>query len=216
MVRHSHEDALDERTFERLMDAAGELEAPFDAETMFILVAAGRLGMRAGEITHMRAEWIDWDRELIEIPSHEPCDCGYCVSQAWQSDGYDTPKTFEDAMEESWSPKTETAARAVPFGFDDDVRAVVEAFFADRDAYPRSRVSVNRRVDRVLEAAGLPSDTCYPHSLRATAATWHAYQGLTAAPLQSMMGWRKITTAEKYIRLSGGATANALESVHSD
>lgn len=215
-VKHSHENAVDERTFDQLVAAAESLRSPFDAQATFILYAAGRLGMRAGEITHCRASWVDWDRRMIEVPSHEPCTCGYCKQQSRQADGYNTPTTYDDALAKMWGPKTPTSARAIPFDFDPEVEAVIEAFFARYDEYPHSRVSINRRVNRVLEAAGLPQETCYPHSLRATAATYHAYRGLSAVPLQSLMGWRKLETAEKYIRLSGGATAKALRKAHAD
>ena len=73
---------------------------------------------------------------------------------------------------------------------------------------------MNRRVDRVLEAAGLPQDTCYPHSLRATAATELAYKGLNTVALQSFLGWAKLRTARKYVRNSGGMTQKALNEAH--
>lgn len=75
---------------------------------------------------------------------------------------------------------------------------------------------MNRRVDRVAEAAGLDPSSVYPHALRATAATYHAYQGLPAAALQSMFGWGRLDVAQKYLRLSGSATADALEKAHAD
>jgi integrase len=223
MVRHSHQDALDDRTFEQLLDAAATLDEPFDAEASFILIAGGRLGMRAGEISHCKAHWVNWDRELIEIPAQEDCTdgedgtvCGYCKNQARQQLEYDPSLSLEDAISERWQPKTSNSARAIPFGFDDEVRAVVEAFFDEHDGYPRSRVSINRRVDKVAERAGIDKERVYPHALRATAATHHAYRGLRTAPLQALMGWERIETAQKYVRLSGGATAEALEEVHAE
>jgi len=38
---------------------------------------------------------------------------------------------------------------------------------------------------------------------------------LNVPALQAMMGWAKIETAEKYIRLSGGRTKQALNEVFS-
>lgn len=216
MTRHSHEDALDTDTYRRLLNAAQELDRPFDAECTFVLVAAGRLGLRAGEIAHIREEWVDWNRKMIEIPHHEPCECSYCEVQAAQMDGYDTPKTFEEAIDEMWSPKSEASARTIPFDFDEEVASVVHAFFEIYDEYPRSRASVNRRVDRVLDAAGLPQDTCYPHSLRATAASHHAYRGLPTPALRDFMGWVRTEAAEDYVQKSGRKMAKALKEVHSD
>ncbi|WP_345779778.1 site-specific integrase [Halosolutus halophilus] len=54
----------------------------------------------------------------------------------------------------------------------------------------------------------------YPHCLRATAASYHAYQGVAPVPLQALMGWSNLATAQKYIRISGTATADALWQAH--
>lgn len=215
MVRHSHQDALSEAEYENLWEVAGELRHPFDEETRFILVVAGRLGLRAAEISHLRESWIDWDRKMIEIPSYQDCDCGYCKSQSRQS-VQKTGVSFDKALGRMWSPKTETSARAVPFDFSERVESTVEGFFFGRDGFEKSRSAVNRRVTRVAEEADWSTDRVYPHSLRATAATYHAYQGLPAAALQSLFGWSKISVAEKYLRLSGTATAEALQDAHGD
>lgn len=222
MVRNSGQDAIDDATFERLVEATDEFSPPVDAESMFILMAAGRLGMRAGELCHMRAEWINWDRQMIEIPRRDPCDkgidggpCGNCYKGARQAAAKNEDVTVEEDIVERWKPKTPNSARAIPFGFSDRVKTTLEMFFSTRDIYPHSRCSVNRRVTALAEAADLPPSTVYPHCLRATAATYHAYRGLPAPALQSLMGWANISVSNKYIRLSGGATAKALQDVHS-
>lgn len=215
MVRHSHQDALSEQEFRELWQATRSLRNPLDEEARFVILVAGRLGLRAAEISHLRESWIDWNREMIEIPSYQDCDCGYCRSQSRQS----VEKTgipYEKAITRMWSPKTETSARAVPFSFTTRIRDTIEAFFFGREAFPKSRSAVNRRVDDAAEAAGWETSRVYPHSLRATAATWHAYQGLPAPALQSLMGWSKLEVAQKYLRLSGSATARALQETHSD
>lgn len=223
MPRHSHQDALNEKEFEALLDAADRFDDPYDVETRFVLTIAGRLGFRAGELAHMRDEWIDWDREVIEIPHYQACEkgknggiCGYCRKQAKQqvrkSDG---EISLQEALDNRYSPKTATSARAVPFGFNDGVREAVEEFFFHYNRYPKARVSINRRVDDALIAAGMRKDRTYPHALRATAASWHAYRGVPAVALQALMGWRQLDTATKYIRMSGSATAKALENAHS-
>lgn len=223
MTEHSADSALSEQEFDQLVDAALTLKEPFATECTWILFAAGRLGLRAGEIAHIDRSWVNFDRGIIDIPAYDPCTegqtgdvCGYCRKAAEQATTHDDDLTMEAALQERWNPKTPNSARAVPFDFDQRVQAVVEAFFDDRDGYDPSRASVNRRVDRVLEAAGYPQDHCYPHALRATAATYHAYRGVQAAPLQALFGWKKLGTAQKYIRLSGGATQQALRETHSD
>jgi integrase len=223
VTQHSAEAALPDAQFEDLFDAAQDLDPPFDAECTFILIAGGRLGLRAGEIAHINEKWIDWDRSLIEIPAYWPCTkgedggvCGDCKQQAEQNAQFHEEKTAEDLIEERWKPKTSNSARAVPFDFNDRVETVVRAFFAEFDEYQHSRSSINRRVNRVLEAAGYPTDKCWPHALRATAATWNAYRGVPATALQSLFGWSDLATARKYIRLSGGATQKALKDAHGD
>ena len=216
MVRHSHQDALDEPTFRALVEAAHEMRPPRDAETLLILYAGGRLGMRAGEISHMTADWVDFRRSVIDVPRHEPCDCGYCRKQAKQAADHDDDLDVEADLTTRWKPKTDASVRSIPFDFDEDVAAVVRAFFERFDAYPHSRLSVNRRVNRVAEIAGEDVDSIYPHCLRATAASYHAYRGLPAAALQSLFGWTDLDTAQKYVRLSGGQTQQALNDVHSE
>lgn len=72
MPRHAHQDAVDEATFEQLLNATEHLDDPYDAECRLILLLGGRLGLRAGEITHLREDWVDWDRELIRTPPTTP------------------------------------------------------------------------------------------------------------------------------------------------
>ena len=92
--------------------------------------------------------------------------------------------------EDYWQPKTPAAERAVPFEFDDRVENIVAAFFEFYREVPFSVNTARRRVK-------------------------HAYRGLNVPALQAMMGWAKIETAEKYIRLSGGRTKQALNEVFS-
>lgn len=221
MPRHAHQNAVDEQTFERLLKAADQLKDPYDAECRLILLLGGRLGLRAGEITHLRSEWIDWQRKHIRIPAYDPCDhgkndgvCGYCRKQARQQARKNDDVELEEALEERWTPKTRHSVRTIPFGFDERIEEILEEFFFMRDGYPASRCSVNRRVNKVCEEAGYPKDELYPHALRATAATWHAYSGVPVAALQSLFGWAELQTAQKYVRLSGGATQEALQNVH--
>jgi len=89
MTRHSREDALTERQFELLYQSIDDMKTSKRLETKFILMCAGRMGMRAGEIAHIRKNWIDTSTHTIEIPEHDPCDfgkfsdpCGYCRNRA--------------------------------------------------------------------------------------------------------------------------------------
>lgn len=221
MVRHSHQDALSSEEFGRLVDGALQLDETDADEALIAIYLAGRLGMRIGEIVHLRRSWVNWERMMIEIPRFEPCRrgqdggvCGYCRQQAKQALTYDSDATLDEKLAQRWTPKTETSARAIPFDFDETLKEIVIEFFAEYDEFPKSRVTLTRRVKAAAEKGGLNTEFVYPHALRATAATHHAYRGLSAAPLQALMGWRKLEVAEKYLRLSGGATAEALRDVH--
>lgn len=220
MVRHSREDVVGESLYEELLEAAERLHYPFDVECRFVLIGCGRLGLRAGELCHVKESWIDWDREMLQIPRHSPCEkadgepCGYCRTRAESAAEHNDGISFEQALERRWNPKTDKGARAVPYSFNERVRSAVQEFFFCFDAYEHSRASVNRRVDRVLDEAGMPRSTCYPHSLRATAATWHAVRGVSTAALQSLLGWADLQTAQKYVRASGGQTQRALNEAH--
>jgi len=63
----------------------------FALESRLVLFAAGRLGMRGGEIAHISKDWIDFDNKILTIPSHERCTdgrdggiCGHCRGAAEQ------------------------------------------------------------------------------------------------------------------------------------
>lgn len=220
MTRNSHQDSITVEQFERLLEAARDLPAPYGEECEYVLLAAGRLGMRAGELCHLRPSWINTERSQVEIPAHDPCTkgdhdtiCGYCSKQAVLAASNNADLALLDAMGERWEPKTKHAIRAIPYDFDEELATRFEELALD-GGYQKSRVSVNRRVDRVAEAAGMNPDNLYPHALRATAATHHAYRGLPATALQSLMGWADISVANKYVRLSGEQTAKALRATY--
>lgn len=221
MTRHSRQDAVDSGEFQQLLAATERLDQPFRLQCKFILYLGGRLGLRAGEIAHCRVSWVDFDRQMLTIPSQQPCEsgdsggvCGYCRKRARAAVDAGTYEALDDALRHRWQPKTRNSARTIPFGWSDEIATVLTTFFDHTDRYPSSRISINRRVDRVARAAGLDADAIYPHALRATAATHHAVNGLPPAALQAMMGWADLSTAVKYVRASGEQTRQALEQVY--
>ncbi|WP_425495436.1 tyrosine-type recombinase/integrase [Natrinema halophilum] len=110
-------------------------------------------------------------------------------------------------------PKTVASARSVPVDLSLQLELCPERFTEQYKAFPRSRTAVNRRVNEAAETADIDGRV-YPHCLRATAASYHAYQGVAPVPLQALMGWSDLATAQRYIRISGRATADALRQVH--
>ena len=212
-TRHTHEDVLTDRQFEQLLEACSDLPEPHDFEARFICLVAGRLGLRAGEISHFQTSWVNWNRRTIRIPQHEPCQCGYCRRQARQEAVHNDNLTVADAITSRWHPKTVASARLVPFDLSLRLELCFERFADRYDEFPHSRSTINRRVQSAADKANI-AGRVYPHCLRATAASYHAYKGVAPVPLQALMGWSDPATAQKYIRISGTATADALRRVH--
>ena len=222
--RHSKRDALTNREFELLLEGARKLDDYYSLQARFIIFMAGRLGMRKGEMTHIKQDWIDWRRNMICIPYHEPCMkarnsldiCGYCRQNAEQRLEHNPDLEMEDSKEMQWVAKTEEAARDIPFDFHPRVSLVVEEFFNQWESWPVSATAISRRVNKAVKHSKLEDGKrVYPHSLRATAASYHAARGLDVLPLQSLMGWAQVSTAHNYVQASGENTRRALNSVHS-
>lgn len=103
-VRYSKDDALDDREFEQILKACYvSLDEYWSLQCRFVIHLAGRLGMRAGEISHMTADWIDWRRRMIVVPRHEECTngrgggiCGYCRQNAQQMAEIRTEEALDD------------------------------------------------------------------------------------------------------------------------
>lgn len=223
-TRHSKADALTEREFEAVVEGARQLGGDTATEATAAVFLTGRCGLRAGELGHLTSEWIDWQRSVVDIPHHDPCEksrhddpCGDCRQKARQVVEYaDRDISIDDVLAEAWTPKTDAAARAVPFGFSVRTEMALERLVDHADGWPLSVQAVYRRVKAAAERAdGVATEKVRPHGLRATAASYHAAQGLETLALQSMLGWARMSTAEKYITSSDEQTRRAVESVHS-
>lgn len=223
-VQHSKELALDEVEFEDLYHGASQIDDPLmQLQAEFAVVVLGRLGLRAGELAHLREEWVDWRREVIEIPMHQPCRkgkdggaCARCIRLAEQKVDHNPGLSLEEAVASMWSPKTEAGARGVYFGWDARAQHVMERFFDQYERWPRSVQVVSRRVSRAAEhASDLDAADISPHPLRATAASSLAARGLGHSAMMQFMGWSDFSVASAYIKSSTGATANQLESLNS-
>jgi integrase len=101
-TRHSREDSVESKTFELLVQSTYQMDEYYGLQCRFILFLSGRLGLRAGEIAHMKEDWIDWRRSMIEIPLHQTCEkgkdggiCGMCKQNARQKSDGRTEKRYE-------------------------------------------------------------------------------------------------------------------------
>lgn len=221
-VRHSKQDALSEREFEMLVEGAQRMDGYQGIEARFIVFVAGRLGLRAGEITHLRRDWVDFREKMVNIPGHISCDkgrdgglCGHCRQQIRQCCEHNDLQ-WEDVADNWWRPKTEAAVRGVPWDFSPRADLAIERFFDRFDRFGRSYSAIGRRVERAAELAdGLDPDDVYPHALRSSAATFQVSRGLKAHALTSMMGWANLATAQVYISRSDQNTRRAVRAAHS-
>lgn len=213
MVRSSRDDAISEKEFKHLMNVAESITGNLGLSCRFLLICLGRLGLRAGELAHMRKYWVDWNKKHLKIPQHEPCNCGYCKVMAKQECQHSDGLTFNKAMEKRWHPKTKNSARTIPLSFNQEIYDTFKEFFEVYSEFPLSRIGVNRVLEYIVNKSKLNKDI-YPHSLRATAAMWHAYKGASAVILQVIMGWSTLQTAMDYIRLAGSEAENELIRIH--
>lgn len=219
---HSKDLALTEREFELLLEGTRKMDRWKGEQAELVCFLAGRLGMRSGEIVHMRESWLDHRRRMIEIPRYQGCDkgrnggpCGYCRQAARQRIKFNDGMDFEDALEYAWSAKTQAAARSIPFDFSPRCEIVVERFFEAHNKWPKSKTVLNRRIKRAAELSHeLTVDDVTPHGLRATAASTLAAKGLSTLPLQAFMGWADLSTARVYISQSPEHTARAVHQAH--
>jgi integrase len=222
-TRHSKADALGQREFQLLLEGAGKMRDYYGFQARFIILVAGRLGLRRAEIAHMEEDWLDRRRNMVVIPLQQDCDrgqgggiCGACETKAKQRVNHNEGLDIEEARDLAWVAKTQEAAREVPYDFNPRVSLIIDRFFEKYDRYPCSAQSINRRVKKAAELAeDISPEDVYPHCLRATAATYHANRGLDVIPLQSLMGWAQVSTAHNYVKSSGENTQRALHFVHS-
>jgi len=207
--------------YNRMMEGIEEnIDGEMGLQCKFVLVTLGELGLRAGELAHISQkgsiEWINFRRKEIKIPKHSPCECGYCEKQAQQKAGRTDGVTFQAELKERWKPKTEAAIRTVPFHYSDEIQMIYREFFNKYDEWPRSRVSVNRRVDRIIENSDLNrnSDTVNPQTLRACAANYHAKCGMNPEALADLMGWSNKRTALKFYQQYNDGVRSELSRCH--
>lgn len=96
MVTHSKEKRLDDYEFQHYLRGCHRIEKQYQyLEALFIAYVAGRLGLRLGEITHFKSDWVNWRDRRIEIPRQQDCHkgrdreiCGLCKQQSDQRAEY--------------------------------------------------------------------------------------------------------------------------------
>ena len=184
----------------------------------------GELGLRAGEVVHLKENWIDWVQNEIHIPEFDRCDfgedggpCGYCKKQARQRAKKNDEISYEVALRDRWSPKGEFASREIWFGWDPSMVDLIDEYLLKYGHYPHSRASINRRVNKIAECCELvDKEEIYPHALRGHAAKYHAGKGMRAFQLKEFMGWSDVGGAMDYIKMASNDVKSELKRVHRD
>lgn len=185
--RRSRDDYLTKRELEQLFKACQ------DIEEKLLVCTAGQLGMRIGEIAHLKKSWLDFQDDRVHIPAQMECDCFECRTQRG-----------------TWGPKTQAGVRAIPFKHFPVTREVLKAYFGAYDQLGKSRRALQLKLKRIAQRAGLTKKV-YPHALRSTAAMMFANAGLSAQALCEVMGWEDLRTAQAYIARSGRTAAKEIE-----
>ncbi len=186
---------------EHLREAARIEDRVESISLFFFLVTMGRLGMRVGEVIHMRESWYKPDRGVITVPPHSNCDCGLCKHYA-KSYAKEHDLDFEEVLESYWKVK-DSSDRDVKVPTERDAE-IIELYFEEVPYTDVSYSTVNRRLKKVAEIVGEPGlHRMYPHMMRATAATHLAHSGFLPYALDVQFGWSDENTKTKYIRATG-------------
>jgi integrase len=148
-------------------------------------------GMRISEFIHMRKDWIDQDKGLINVPYKMKCSCYECLAKPGEHKGY-------------FMGKTKHAERPIPIV--PEVKDLFKNTFTKYDSVMdvlQNRVNAWKLVKNVGLRAKLVHKV-FPHSLRATFATILCEKGITnPVTLKDIMGWKKLDMATEYVKLSG-------------
>jgi len=187
--RHARDDYLKGEELQTLFKACN------DIQEKLLVCAAGQMGMRIGEISHLKKSWLDFQDDKVRIPSSMECTCFECRSKE--------PPNL-------WRPKSKAGARAIPFRHFPVTREVLKGYFGVFDDVGRSRRALQLKLKRIAQRAEL-TNKIYPHALRSTAAMMFANAGLSAQGLCEVMGWEDLRTAQVYITRSGRTAAQEIE-----
>ena len=117
--------------------------------------------------------------------------------------------TFNEALDERWTPKTENAVRKIPYDFKPRLHLCIDNFIVKYGGWTKSMATAHRRINQAVEESKLDCDV-YPHALRATAVSKMASKDVSPFALMSLMGWEDLDTARSYIQSSDESAAKEL------
>ena len=144
-TERSSDEALRQPTFVRLYRGAFEIDNPDRClKAAYIILLAGRLGLRTGEIQHVREAWIDWQRGEIAIPRHDPCGCMNCWIAAKQKAADDDDSVRDDIVEVIDKEENIDSTDEL----EDHVDILLENLSADDDNIENNNKNDNRNENR--------------------------------------------------------------------
>lgn len=139
----------------------------------FIIRTLAHTGLRVGEFCEFRPSWMEWQRDLLRVPSEQ----------------------------DGWTPKTESSARTIPVK-EPDTRRIIREFFKRNESVGMHRSTVTRRVKALAEETNIQKKVT-PHVLRHTYGTLLAARGASTQYIRQTMGHATIASSEKYLKYSG-------------
>jgi integrase len=212
---------LTEEESRHLLEVCNNSEHPL--ENKILVMTMMIIGFRIGEVTHLKKRWVDFKKQTITIPAHEPCDCNYCFGRIMEqlytiskNKGEKQDKENKDKQkliakqkvkEFYWQPKTPAGVRVVYYGFDPEYETVLKEFFSQYNSWPLSYAAAYSRLRKMLNLADLKDKK--DHHLRKTAGSNYAARNFTEAQQMDVMGWDDANVARVYIRLFGPRSVEA-------
>jgi integrase len=174
-VRSAREDAINEVEFQILLSACDSLLDHIVVRLPYYM------GMRVGEVQHLKPSWLDWENGILHIPPRQVCSPPCYECRMWRR-GIWTPKSISGSRDLIIVP--EVAGYLAQLG-DKGVN--------------RSRQSLELRFQRIRDRSGL-ARVCYMHALRASYATRLAEAGVSSIALCYIMGWASLESSEAYVQ----------------
>mgnify|MGYP006285271675 CR=1 FL=1 len=160
-------DSLEQDQLSRLISASRQ----GDFIDKLVVIFTGYIGLRVQEIRHLKASWIDFQRQEINMP----------------------------AKDEDWPPDAVKARpRTIPYGdLDGKVKTDIEYYFRDHDDLDISKATIYNRIESLASEADIRTKVT-PKKLRHTAAKRWVEEGEDIMGLQELMGYETLEAAKKF------------------
>lgn len=146
----------------------------------------GRLGLRPGELLHLHAGWVDWERGELQVPAVDACACELCWESARVAQRAGDGRSLAAIVNES---RWEGTARAIPFGWSGRLAGVLATATDAWDYLDCSAEELHALVAASAErGTGVEADTVDVPALRSAAAAFFADAGFDAPRVADVLG----------------------------